>query len=336
MGNVIIGATMSLDWFMNDRNGDVSRLYPDLEALRQTEMLQEEIRTTGAVVMGRRAHDMAEGDLTDYEYQVPIFVLTHHLPQQVVKGENDQLTVTFVTDGIHKTIEQAKAAAEEKHVMVVGGAIFVNDTPTTELYTLSLHDALAPIRPANSPRVATAGSCRYVLACSQYLRISWHQYTARNAPNHASSRRRQSADRGRSRSFESGISEGAAPQRARLDHQGPPQAPSVRVLRGALPRSPSELQVARDRQLQKQHWIRNRPQHRLRDLPSGNSVQCRHVVPDNQTISNRHAQVDPDPEVGHKQEQQELHEVDFPGGMEESTRPFEEPTDADNQHHGHG
>src|SRR5260370_1100537 len=116
MGNVIIGATMSLDWFMNDRNGDVSRLYPDLEELRQTEMLQEEIRTTGAVVMGRRAYDMAEGDLTDYEYQVPIFVLTHHLPQQVVKGENDQLTVTFVTDGIHRTIEQANSAAKVKEV----------------------------------------------------------------------------------------------------------------------------------------------------------------------------------------------------------------------------
>src|SRR5438128_4962337 len=118
MGNVIVGATMSLDWFMNDRNGDVSRLYQDFEALRRTEMLQEEIRTTGAVVMGRRAYDMAEGDLTDYEYQVPIFVLTHHIPEQVVKGENDQLTVTFVTDGIHRTIELAKAAAGEKHVMV--------------------------------------------------------------------------------------------------------------------------------------------------------------------------------------------------------------------------
>jgi len=55
MGKVIVGATMSLDWFMNDRNGDLSRLYPDLEALRRTEMLQEEIRMTGAVVMGRRA-----------------------------------------------------------------------------------------------------------------------------------------------------------------------------------------------------------------------------------------------------------------------------------------
>ena len=122
MGNVIIGATLSLDWFMNEQNGDVSRLYLDLEALRGTEMLQEEIQTTGAVVMVQRAYDMAEGDLTDYEYQVPIFILTHHLPEQMVKGENDRLTVTFVTDGIESAIEKAKAAAGDKHVIVVGGA----------------------------------------------------------------------------------------------------------------------------------------------------------------------------------------------------------------------
>ncbi len=122
MGNVIIGATMSLDWFMSDRNGDVSRLYPDLETLRYTEMLQEEIRTTGAVVMGRRAYDMGNGDFTDYEYQVPLFVLTHQAPEQAPKGQNDRLTVTFVTDGIESAIAQAKAAAGDKQVTVVGGA----------------------------------------------------------------------------------------------------------------------------------------------------------------------------------------------------------------------
>ena len=122
MGNVIIGATMSLDWFMADRNGDLGPLYPDFEALHSTEMLQEEIRTTGAVVMGRRAYDMAEGDLTGYEYQAPIFVLTHHIPEQAAKGQNDQLTVSFVTDGIERAIEQAQAAAGDKQVMVVGGA----------------------------------------------------------------------------------------------------------------------------------------------------------------------------------------------------------------------
>ena len=122
MANVIVGATLSLDGFMNDRNGNIDRLYSDFEALRSTEMLQEEIRTTGAVVMGRHSYDMAQGDLTGYEYQVPIFVLTHHVPHTEIKGVNDSLTVTFVTDGIEHAIEQAKAAAGNKQVTVVGGA----------------------------------------------------------------------------------------------------------------------------------------------------------------------------------------------------------------------
>ena len=122
MGKVLFGMTISLDGFVNDRNGDVSRLYPDLGALRQTEMLQEVIKTSGAVVMGRRAYDMAEGDFTDYEFQVPIFVLTHDVPEKVAKGENGSLTFTFVTDGIESAIEKAKAAAGDKNVTVIGGA----------------------------------------------------------------------------------------------------------------------------------------------------------------------------------------------------------------------
>ncbi|HKF37459.1 MAG TPA: dihydrofolate reductase family protein, partial [Ktedonobacteraceae bacterium] len=52
----------------------------------------------------------------------PIFVLTHHVPARGPKGENDQLTVTFVTAGIERAIEQAQAAAGDKQVTVVGGA----------------------------------------------------------------------------------------------------------------------------------------------------------------------------------------------------------------------
>jgi dihydrofolate reductase len=122
MGKVLVGMTISLDGFVNDRNGDVGRLYPDLGALRQTEMLQEAIQTTGAVVMGKRAYDMAEGDFTGYEFQVPIFVLTHHVPEKVAKGENEKLSFTFVTNGIESAIEQAKAAAGDKYVAVIGGA----------------------------------------------------------------------------------------------------------------------------------------------------------------------------------------------------------------------
>ncbi len=123
MGKVLFGMTMSLDGFVNDRNGNVQRLYPDLGALRKTEMLQEAIQMTGAVVMGRHAYDMAEGDFTDYEFQVPIFVLTHVVPEQVAKGENERLTFTFITDGIERIIEKAKSAAgDDKDVTVIGGA----------------------------------------------------------------------------------------------------------------------------------------------------------------------------------------------------------------------
>jgi dihydrofolate reductase len=122
MAKVLLGMTMSLDGFINDRNGSVSRLYPDLAELRKTEVLQESIKTTGAVVMGRHAYDMAEGDFTDYEFQVPIFVLTHNVPEKVAKGENEKLSFTFVTDGIESAIEKAKAAAGDKYVTVIGGA----------------------------------------------------------------------------------------------------------------------------------------------------------------------------------------------------------------------
>src|SRR5438552_16792273 len=121
MGKVIVGTTMSLDGFISDRYGNVGRLYPDLAALRNTEFLQESISNTGAVVMGRRAYDMAAGDLTGYEYQVPIFVLTHEPPEKTAKGQNERLRISFVSGSIESAIEKAKAAAGDKDVTVIGG-----------------------------------------------------------------------------------------------------------------------------------------------------------------------------------------------------------------------
>ena len=124
MGKVILGATMSLDGFINDRSGSVGSLYPDLDALRDTEPLRESIQNTGAVVMGRNAYAMAEDPDSyagNYEFQVPIFVLTHDVPKRHPK-ETDDLTFTFVTDGIESAIEQARSAAGDKDVAVIGGA----------------------------------------------------------------------------------------------------------------------------------------------------------------------------------------------------------------------
>ena len=144
MGKVIVGTTMSLDGFINDSKGSLERLYPNLEELRETEMLQESMISTGAAVMGRHAFDMANGDFTGYEYQVPIFVLTHHPPQEVTKGQNDKLTMTFVTDGIRSAMEKAKAAAGEKDVTVVGGANTAQQIINAGLFD-ELHIAIVPV-----------------------------------------------------------------------------------------------------------------------------------------------------------------------------------------------
>ncbi|MBZ0318232.1 MAG: dihydrofolate reductase family protein [Anaerolineae bacterium] len=122
MGKVMGGMVMSLDGYINDDEGSVARLYPDLAGLVATPELQEMMRTTGAVVMGRRSYEMAEGDFTGYEFQTPIFVVTHHIPTQVARGENERLRFHFVTDGIASAVAQAKAAAGNQNVEVIGGA----------------------------------------------------------------------------------------------------------------------------------------------------------------------------------------------------------------------
>ena len=71
--------------------------------------------------MGRRAYEMAQGDFTNYEYQVPIFVVTHRRPLKVAKGQNECLSVSFVIEGVGAAIQQAKIAAADKQVTVIGG-----------------------------------------------------------------------------------------------------------------------------------------------------------------------------------------------------------------------
>ena len=122
MGKVVLGITISLDGFVNDRNGSVAALYPDLADWRESEQGKESIQNTGAVVMGRNSYAMSEDPdwfAGNYEYQVPIFVLTHEPPKKHPK-ETDDLTFTFVTDGIESAVQQAKAAAGDKEVNVIG------------------------------------------------------------------------------------------------------------------------------------------------------------------------------------------------------------------------
>jgi dihydrofolate reductase len=124
MGKVIAGMTMSLDGFINDRNGSAESLSPDFEELLETDSFKQMIENTGAVIMGRHVYEMADPFMwinDDYEFQVPLFILTHTPPEKYPKG-NDKLTLTFVTDGVESAVAQARKAAGDKIVQIIGGA----------------------------------------------------------------------------------------------------------------------------------------------------------------------------------------------------------------------
>ena len=94
------------------------------------ELVAENLRANGAVVMGRRMFSGGDGPWDDDPnadgwwgdeppFHMPVFVVTHHAREPLVRGGT---TFTFVTDGLESAIEEARAAAAEKDVLVAGGA----------------------------------------------------------------------------------------------------------------------------------------------------------------------------------------------------------------------
>ncbi len=98
MAKVILGVTISLDGFAEDSKGSVGALYPDLDTLRKTDLLQESIRSTGSVIMAWKEFAMAEDHdwfAGNYEYQVPIFVLTDNAPEKHPKETGERTSLQF-------------------------------------------------------------------------------------------------------------------------------------------------------------------------------------------------------------------------------------------------
>jgi len=125
MGKVIAGMAMSLDGFVNDGSGSVEKLFPDFVQMHDVPSFAEMIKNTGAVIMGRHVYEMADPFSwanDDYEFQTPIFVLTHTPPVKYPKG-NGKLNFIFVTDGIENAVSEAKKAAGDKNVQVLGASV---------------------------------------------------------------------------------------------------------------------------------------------------------------------------------------------------------------------
>jgi len=101
------------------------------ETNADSEVVEESLRNNGATVMGRRMFSGGEGPWEDDPnadgwwgddppFHHPVFILTRHARKPVTKEGGT--TFTFVTDGIEAALEQARAAAGEKDVLVGGGA----------------------------------------------------------------------------------------------------------------------------------------------------------------------------------------------------------------------
>jgi dihydrofolate reductase len=96
-----------------------------------SDLVQESVDATGAIVMGRRMFSGGAGPWDEDPnadgwwgdeppFGVPVFVLTHHARETVTKS--DGTTYTFVTDGIESALDQARAVAGDRNVAVAGGA----------------------------------------------------------------------------------------------------------------------------------------------------------------------------------------------------------------------
>lgn len=106
----------------------------------------------GAWILGRNMFGPVRGPWPDDTwkgwwgksppYHVPVFVLTHHARAPITMEGGT--TFHFVTDGIHRALERAKAAAEGKDVRLGGGVATIRQYLTAGLID-ALHLTISPV-----------------------------------------------------------------------------------------------------------------------------------------------------------------------------------------------
>lgn len=104
------GAEPLFEWIHNLASWRERQGMSGGEENRDSELMREWFDATGAVVMGRIMYDTGEEFWGDNPpFRTPVFVLTHRPRPTLVKQGGT--TFTFVSEGIHSALQQAKAAA---------------------------------------------------------------------------------------------------------------------------------------------------------------------------------------------------------------------------------
>lgn len=137
MATLIAELTMSLDGFIADPQDGVDQLFgwynngPVTIETRGTGgphafhvseasavHLRETLANMGAVISGRRLFNVAGGWGGSHPLGVPVFVVTHTIPDG---WPREDAPFTFVTDGIESAVAQARSVAGDG-IIGVGGA----------------------------------------------------------------------------------------------------------------------------------------------------------------------------------------------------------------------
>ncbi|WP_143590884.1 dihydrofolate reductase family protein [Thermoactinospora rubra] len=147
MGSVICDITISADGYVAGLNQTEERPFGDdggdgfgdklhawmFDNPDENRAEVEQLSAAKAVIMGRNMFGPVRGAWDrqwngwwgdNPPFHAPVFVLTHHArdPQPMDGGT----TYFFVTDGIESALAQARAAAGDGDVMILGGAITIN------------------------------------------------------------------------------------------------------------------------------------------------------------------------------------------------------------------
>lgn len=136
------GGMRLFDWYSS---GDTEYVVPSGEMTfmvseQSAAMLREAFGAIGAIVTGRSTFDITNGWGGRHPLDVPIFVLTHNVPDG---WDYEGSPFTFVIDGVESAVEQARAAAGEKNV-AVGAASLVQQCLRAGLLD-EVHVDLVPV-----------------------------------------------------------------------------------------------------------------------------------------------------------------------------------------------
>jgi dihydrofolate reductase len=139
MGKVVAQAIMSLDGYVAKQDNTIGPLFDWLQngqveiatpaadfnvhlTPESSEHWRSWVSSLGALVCGRTLFDVAGGWNGRHTLDVPIVVVTNHVPTDWIAA-HPGAPFTFVTDGVGAAVAQAQEIAGDRVVAVTGGTI---------------------------------------------------------------------------------------------------------------------------------------------------------------------------------------------------------------------